>query len=421
MAPGERTELGAHVSVNSDGLRGKPITKPKPPGTRRIIIIGDSSVYGHGIDDSATFCSLLDERLGPSIEVINAGVPGYSTEQSLNLLSMRLWALQPDLLIVANMWSDNNFDSFVDRELISSHQAFQGRWSTPLLKAAERSAIYRFLDWHLRVSSRQQAVREVGWMLGRAPQGDRRRVPVNDYAQNLQRMVDQAADSASQVAFLGLANHVDLGAETPGARAWALYRQVMADTAARNSAPLVSVTEAFADSGLSHTDLFLDEMHPSQAGHALIAAALQTAIQPWVDGSRISSPSDAAPSTYEDPYSRGATTSEPVGPGPASRGELQIEVRTERSTPLQIDALTRDEQTHSSTQVAGERMREPGSISLAVPTGIPIILRVYRDAAGDGPGPEDPVISFDDQIITATADQPTRLRIDLDAGVLDAL
>ena len=110
-----------------------------------------------------------------------------------------------------------------------------------------------------------------------------------------------------------------------------------------------------------------------------------------------------------------------VGPGPASRGELRIEVRTERSTPLQIDALARDEQTHSSTQVAGERMSEPGSISLAVPAGIPITLRVYRDAAGDGPGPEDPVISFDDQIITATADQPTRLRIDLDAGVLDAL
>jgi lysophospholipase L1-like esterase len=419
MVPGERTEIGAKVRVNDQGLRGAGIAPARPEGLRRIIVVGDSTVYGHGVEEASTFVARLDEELGPGVEVINGGVPGYSSEQTLNLLAMRLWDLDPDLLIIASLWSDNNFDSFVDRELISSHSAFQGRWSTPLVRLAEHSAIYRFLDWHLRVADREEAVREVGWMLGRAPQGDRRRVPVNDYAHNLQRMVDEASWRGIDVAFLGLANQVDLGKETPGARAWTLYREVMADTATRNQAPLIDVASTFTESGLPAEELFIDEMHPSPAGHALIAEALQEALSPWTQGGRLLKSTSSTVPTYQDPYSRTALSGGPVGPGPASRAEITGEIHTADPTPLQIDALAKDRETGKVHQVAGERLSGPGAFSIAVPTGHIITLRVYRDADGDGPGPGDPLVDLPEHRIETAKGVSTRIHIDLDTRTLE--
>jgi len=419
MVPGQRTELGVQVTVNDLGLRGPAIAQTKPPGIRRVLVVGDSTVYGHGVADEAVFARRLDAALGPGVEVLNGGVPGYTTEQSLNLLSLRLWDLEPDLLIIASLWSDNNFDSFVDRELVSSHRAFEGRWSTPLAQAAAHSAVYRFLDWHLRIAERETAVREVGWMLGRAPQGDRRRVAVNEYAQNLQRMVDAATVHGADVAFLGLANHVDLGAETSGAHAWQLYREVMADAATRNGAPLVSVPAIFAESGLTWKALFMDQMHPTAQGHTLIAEALVDALGPWMEGTALAQPSAAPVPRYEDPYTRGEPSAGATGPGPSGRGEIRGLVHTATPTPLQIDVLITDPRTGEAIQVAGERLPGPGTFTLAVPADRPITLRVYRDPDGDGPGPGDPLVDFPTQPIQADPQAPTLIHIDLDARTLE--
>ena len=46
MVPGTRTEMGATVSVNSLGFRGEDVPEAKPPGTKRVVVLGDSTVYG---------------------------------------------------------------------------------------------------------------------------------------------------------------------------------------------------------------------------------------------------------------------------------------------------------------------------------------------------------------------------------------
>ena len=417
MVPGERTELGAKVSVNQRGLRGAEIAAQAPQGVRRVVVVGDSSVYGHGVSDSETFASQLQDRLGDQFEVINAGVPGYSTEQSMNLLNLRVWDLSPDLLVIGSLWSDNNFDSFVDAELISEHRAFERRWPTPIARAAEASAVYRFLDWHLRISERESAVREVGWMLGRAPQGDRRRVPVNDYADNLQQMTDQAAERGAQVVFLGLANHVDLGAPTPGAKAWLLYREVMRDTATRNQAPLVNIPEVFAQTDQSADALFLDEMHPSAMGHSLIAQALSDTLQPWVDGAAISRASSEPVPNYEDPYVRSDLAAGPAQSAGAGTVEVQGRIESQTATPLQVDALVRNTTTQETVQVAGERLPGPGSFSMKLPLSQSVVFRVYRDLDGDGPGPGDPLISFMGRPVEVS-EQTQTVVLDLDAETL---
>jgi lysophospholipase L1-like esterase len=414
MVPGERSELDVSVSVNSLGLRGPEIEQPKPSGIRRVVVLGDSSVYGHGVPDEATFAQLLDHKLGPNVQVINGGVPGYSTEQTLNLMALRIWDLEPDLLVIGSLWSDNNFDSFVDRELISRHQAFEGHWLQPAVATAELSAVYRFADWHLRIARREAQVREVGWMLGRAPQGDARRVPVNDYAANLQLMVDQATARGAQVIFLGLANEVDLGVPTSGAQAWTLYREVMEEAAFRNQAQLVDVASLFEQSQLGASTLFLDEMHPTAAGHALIADALELSLSDWVLGGAISEASPDPVPHYEDRFSRGSLT---AGSASAGQAEITGSILTSSPTPLQIDALSLAPGSNEPVQIAGERLDGPGVFSLSVPVGLPIILRIYRDSEGDGPGPGDPLITL--ETLAPLEVGETRVHIDLDRASLE--
>ena len=72
-------------TTNSLGIRGGAIG-PKKADTRRVLAVGDSFTLGLQVRDDETFSALLSEALGPTIEVLNAGVPGYGTEQAAEMM-----------------------------------------------------------------------------------------------------------------------------------------------------------------------------------------------------------------------------------------------------------------------------------------------------------------------------------------------
>jgi hypothetical protein len=92
------------VAVNSRGLRGPEPSVPKPPGTYRIVCLGDDSTLAQHIPESETFCTLLQGELsasgGPAIEVINAGVPEYCPLLSYLQFRHELLSLDADLVIL---------------------------------------------------------------------------------------------------------------------------------------------------------------------------------------------------------------------------------------------------------------------------------------------------------------------------------
>ncbi len=76
---------------------------PKPPAVYRIACLGGSTTYGDGVDDwRLTYPALLQDSLrawGVSeVEVVNAGVPGYSSYESVINLEFRVLDLHPDLV-----------------------------------------------------------------------------------------------------------------------------------------------------------------------------------------------------------------------------------------------------------------------------------------------------------------------------------
>ncbi|MFT4974568.1 MAG: lysophospholipase L1-like esterase [Myxococcota bacterium] len=278
LRPGVHTLGGATAAINSLGLRGPEPTPPRP-NMRRLMTTGDSSIFGFGVSDGEVFSDVAAASLGAGVEAINAATPGYSTLQTINLLKLRALALEPDLIVIGNLWSDNNFDLFVDREVLAEYQAYQQGLIGRARGLLQWSSIYRALDWQLRV---RPAVERVLWIDHRQGQGrdgphsNRRRVEVNDYAASLERLVGIASGAGAEVAFLIPANveFATEATETGPPHGWEVYRQVMRDTADRHGALLLDVPALFRDSGRSSEELFIDVMHPSVLGHQLMGAAL---------------------------------------------------------------------------------------------------------------------------------------------------
>lgn len=97
------------VTINEQGFRGPLVTPRKDPAKTRVLVVGDSLVWGFGAAEEDTFVVRMEERC-PNLEVINFGVSGYATDQELLLFNERGRSLAPDvvvLVVASNDFSDN--------------------------------------------------------------------------------------------------------------------------------------------------------------------------------------------------------------------------------------------------------------------------------------------------------------------------
>ena len=73
-------------AVNSRGYRGPSRPFEKPPGTLRILLVGDSYTFGVGMPEEDTIAAQLEDRLGAfsprPVEVLNFGMPGANLEET---------------------------------------------------------------------------------------------------------------------------------------------------------------------------------------------------------------------------------------------------------------------------------------------------------------------------------------------------
>jgi len=100
--------------TNALGMRG-PEVGAKRPDEHRVLALGDSFTYGHGVQDDEAYPAVLEALLraaGHDATVLNAGVPGYSSDQSYARFVRDGLAVRPDLLLVGIHCSDvsDNFE-----------------------------------------------------------------------------------------------------------------------------------------------------------------------------------------------------------------------------------------------------------------------------------------------------------------------
>ncbi len=94
--------------TNSLGLRSAELG-PKGPDELRVLVLGDSLIYGQGVGDRDTVPAQAEKHLraaGWEANVVNAGVRAYATHQMLGQLRQLGDAIDPCLVVLVWYWND---------------------------------------------------------------------------------------------------------------------------------------------------------------------------------------------------------------------------------------------------------------------------------------------------------------------------
>ena len=96
------------VRINQKGFRGREIDYTRDGKFKRIVILGDSFVWGFGVQEEEMFTSRMEKQI-PNLEIVNLGVSGYSTDQELLLYQDEGRKYKADLVVL--LVAANDFDS----------------------------------------------------------------------------------------------------------------------------------------------------------------------------------------------------------------------------------------------------------------------------------------------------------------------
>jgi len=265
---------GVFERANALGLRGYEVDRTKPDGVRRVAVVGDSCTFGFGVELARTWPFELERRLrasGSQVEVVNGGVPGYSTYQCRERLRRDLLPLEPDVVVLyAGQWND-----FVPAVGAPDHEKAAAAESSALPADLTNDfgglRLFQAVAW-ASVEVRDEIRKGRSALITSDFQGgqpaDNPRVPVDRFVENLEAVARMARERGIPVFFVPGPVPRSTEERFPDVNR---YREVLRETARRLGVRVVPVDAALR----AHDEgVFRDWVHPSPLGHRVIAERL---------------------------------------------------------------------------------------------------------------------------------------------------
>jgi len=284
---------------NKDGLRGPEVERHKPPGVVRILCLGGSTTYGSGLTADEAYPARLGALLAPlsagtdgggrRYEVLNCGVPGYSTAESLIDLELRLFELEPDAIVIYHGINDARLVQARGFEPDYSHMRVA--WREPRLSAVSQwlwthSYAYAWLaragGFGPKSIRLEDLIYVEGWGDLYVPAGDAADAPVNAagvtaFIRNIGSMVTLARARGLEVLLTTFPMRGGPGAKVEGqnfAPTVGAMNRALVEYAGVHDVPLCDFAAALD----SRRELFKDQAHLTAEGAAVQAEmVLQTA------------------------------------------------------------------------------------------------------------------------------------------------
>lgn len=133
--------------LNARGYRDRERSSEPAPGVRRVLVLGDSFAWGHGVERDDAFPARLEralaERHGDAWEVVNLAKPGMNTVDQAALLETEGWSYAPEVVLVAYVLNDSE-----DAEAAETRRAAEWR-DGPAPSILDASALARLVRWRL--------------------------------------------------------------------------------------------------------------------------------------------------------------------------------------------------------------------------------------------------------------------------------
>jgi len=269
-------------TTNKYGFRGPNFEIEREPGVYRIVALGDSSTFGFGVSDGDGYperlCAELRRKCPTCrFEMINLGVPGYSTEQGIILAEQWIARLNPQAVTISygtNDWWKREYSDADEMARLCSAWAKLGR-------IARKSAL----------------VRGIGSLLGRGEPKNQSgnpplvpRVSIDRFRENIEKIAEIAQRAGARVILMDNNFYVPYGTEALVSLArehpdYALIDSVGIlasrlhdiDDLRRKYPQSINIAIRQYPRVIQSRPIFLlmvDPIHPNPTGHQIIAEAL---------------------------------------------------------------------------------------------------------------------------------------------------
>jgi hypothetical protein len=135
-----------HITYRHDrhGFRGAGFEDAKAKGRVRVALVGDSFIFGLGVEEEQTLKGYLDEELArrglaDKVEVLNLGIPGANLATHVRMVERARERLNADV-IVLGLFEDNDLSAWDIQDEIEESARF-GPFSLGVLVLGERPAV----------------------------------------------------------------------------------------------------------------------------------------------------------------------------------------------------------------------------------------------------------------------------------------
>ena len=274
---------GVMISTNELALRSAPVG-PKQKNEFRILSLGESTTFGAGVENDETYSARLEYILNNTLhtnrfKVINAGVSGYTSFQSLLYLKKRGFKLSPDLVLFYHEYNDylptyirdsqNNVIgmNMSDPERYHSQQR---RFHRGLMKI---SAVYRYICYRLALANirhfqndpSKQPLQSISVQIGEREESLKMpsRVRPQERIEIIQGLINECRTRGIQIVIIH-----------PSYRFSVPHRCELTNTCMQNDVLMIEAQAVLHPSNATVDEVFLDTVHPTALGHERLAREL---------------------------------------------------------------------------------------------------------------------------------------------------
>jgi lysophospholipase L1-like esterase len=279
LRPGGIAHAEVEYRIDALGLRGPEATLAKPDGVRRVAVLGDSIAFGYWVAEEDAFTRQLEgmlgevRGLGPRVEVLDFGVPGYNLDQEIEQLRSMVLDFAPDVVVVAFCLNDLegifSYELGLVQERTARDRSLLGRLREALVA---RSVLFSWIEYRLAgLEARRSFVRARNPLSG----------PLYEQAVDAQK--------AALVGKFGVLHTLLAARGIPGMIAVVPFFGARFDRYPYRDLHR-AVVEAAAQTGLAAVDLLdcysaynfrevrVDVVHPNPMGHRIAAHAIRDAL-----------------------------------------------------------------------------------------------------------------------------------------------
>ena len=153
------------IRINQAGFRGAELP---PPGNDEVLVVGDSQVFGLGVEENETFSAKLASNLGGRT-VVNAGIPTYGPLEYNQVLKEQLETRKPKTVVYVVNFVNDPFEAV--RKNTERHAVWDG-WAVRLETAPASTTWFPGRTWLYRDSHAVFALRQL--LHGKGPERDDR-------------------------------------------------------------------------------------------------------------------------------------------------------------------------------------------------------------------------------------------------------